>query len=254
MPTGQETATEVETTTVETPVEVNNTKPAPKKRGRPAKEESRAVQLTGQSVGLTAIKGLAGEVSSADLNVPPLALVQIDSKVDKAFPGAGAPGNFFLGNEFSLGKEMNIIVCTATRKWQENKPYDPNSLPKSYDSPEEARENGAYELSDLAILDLLVVVPVDSEDAEVSAHQDANWAYIPCRYFVSGRAFRSVYSALVTALTLKKDSCTYARMFKLSSRLAPARGKTLHQAFLTATNDLLTNDQLEAAEALGAGQ
>jgi len=240
------------TTEVATP-EVNNT-PAPKKRGRPAKEAPAALALTGQSTGLASIKGMTGEVTAGDLNVPPLALVQKDSKVDKAFPNQNCEGNFFFANEVNLGKEIDVIVVSADRRYQEDRPYDPNNLPKSYASTQEAQEAGVYALNDLAILDLLIVVPAESPDASVSAHQDENWAYIPCRYFVSGRAFRSVYSAFATSLVMKKDTCTYARLFKMSARLAPAKGKTLYQAFLTAQADVLTNDQLEAAEALGAGQ
>lgn len=219
------------------------------KRGRP-KSEALALASRNTPTPVAQISGIEGDVGADDVQVPGLSLVQPDSKLDQEFQ---CRGQFVFAKEASLGPEIKVIVARAEKRYQEDLPYDPNNQPKVFRTPAEAREAGVYQLNNLAILDLIIAVDVSGEDADLGVTSDDKYAYIPCRWWVTGRNYTSIFKALTTALILKKDSASYGRFFVITSKLAPARGRTLYQAFLKATDETISDDQLAIFRTIGVG-
>lgn len=219
--------------------------------GRPRKGGPLTLAGNSQLTPLAKIAGISGDIDASDIQVPGFTLVQPDSAIDRAMPGAA--GNFVYEKEVSLGETVLVIVANADKKYQEDIPFDPGNPPRVFGNAQVAAESGVYALNPIAVIDLILCLPIDSEDASMGAAEDDVYSYVPCRWWVTGRNFTSVYKALCTALTLKRDTATYGRFFELNGKLAPAKGRTLYQAFLSATDDALTQSQVDIAQALGAG-
>ena len=219
-----DTATAVAEPETVTPEVVDTLKPATKapskKRGRKKKEPETTALSTFVDDGAD---GFGGE----DLETPYLNLVQPGSEMHELVPET--LGQWVFDKAYALGESIDCIVVAMRKKFQEVLEDDDDSVPKIFDTKEEAIAQGFDDVRPIAIFDLMIAVAVGSDEAEAATVEVGEHAFILARYYARGRSFGAARSVF-TAKKMKKDPHTCCRWYTFTAKVKPARKKNFRVA------------------------
>jgi hypothetical protein len=236
------------------PEATESTEVATPRRGRPPNPAPLALAGNGSPFSMSEVEGMSGDTETPNLQPPKLALINPGSDIGKKF-GEKVHGAWCYDSEVFLGDDIKVIIVNADKRWTPNLPWERGVVLPKYDNLAAARADGhsRAEVVALAIIDVLVCIPIDDENANIGRVSDEKYAYAPARWWATSFGNMKAYDELDAAMRRSGDRAVFARFYDLKSLLKPTKGNSNWRGSFVATDEILTVGEVDIARSMGAG-
>ncbi len=209
-------------------------KPEPTPEPKPKKKYALKVKEPVALAKSSGPGGMSGDFDGDDLDTPGFKLLHPLSPDASDTPDL--VGSFVWNREVGLGKDIEVVISSVRKEFQEDCEYDPSSPPEIFSTREQAIQAGVS-VKPRAIVDLLI--PCTEENVDEALIELDEIPFLLARWYVQGAAYRKFMSPLRTHL-MRTGENVWDRYYSLTASEVKATKGRMFVTTLLPTEEATT--------------